>query len=137
MQPLQNLPLCSSIEKTCCVLFILCLFAASETCLSAFFVEFLKQLSNISKLLRSLNPCWSIWGHNSPSIAFGIYEAESVPTHAEYTVVLLHSSPPWLTSLANICVCTMHTAHVGMVVCTRKVVCWYAQVGLSRVGSCT
>jgi hypothetical protein len=124
------------LEKTCCVQCLLyVLFAASETCTSAFFVEFLKKLSNISNLLRSLNPCWSIWGHNSPSLAFDIYEAESVPTHAEYTVVLLHSSPPWLTSLAYICV-RMHTAK-GMVVCTRNVVCWYAHVGLSRVGFCT
>ncbi len=28
-------------------------------------------------------------------------------------------------------------AHVGIVVCKRKVICWYVHVGLSRVGSCT
>jgi hypothetical protein len=33
-------------------------------------------------------------------------------------------------SLANICVCI----RIGMLVCTHHILCWYANVGLSRVG---
>jgi hypothetical protein len=94
----------------------------------------------IKLLYAPAPPPSTVWALKPPSWALHLLVTRMVFSYSlrdltaanfssfKYLYIYFHSSGLWLTYVYS---------KGAILVCTQKVLCWYAHVGLSRVGSCT